>query len=300
MGTELAKNEFQSLTPAAPAFSGMLAVAQQREIAEVQSKMIIARSCPRDERAALDRILMACGRKTLAESALYTYSRGGTEITGPSIRLAEALAQNWGNLDFGIREIEQRDGESTVEAYAWDLQTNTRQNKVFQVPHIRYSKAKGNTLLTDPRDIYELIANQGARRLRACILGVIPGDVTEAATRQCEETMKTHVKVTPELLQSLLDKFAEYHVTKEQIEARIQRRMDAITPAQVVGLGKIYNSLKDGMSTAAEWFADPEAANKSHGVVNIDEIKGGSENRGHGKEGLGAASKKADPKAATE
>jgi hypothetical protein len=77
----------------------------------------------------MDRILNACTRPTLAEAGALHLRRGGTEITGPSIRLAEALAQNWGNIQFGIRELEQRNGESTVEAFAWDIETNTRQTK---------------------------------------------------------------------------------------------------------------------------------------------------------------------------
>ena len=76
-------------------------------------------------------------------------------VTGPSIRLAEVLAQNWGNLDFGIVELEQRFGESSMLAYAWDLETNTRQTKVFTVKHKR--RARGaDVSLTDPRDIYEM------------------------------------------------------------------------------------------------------------------------------------------------
>jgi hypothetical protein len=47
-------------------------------------------------------------------------------------------------------------------------------------------------------------------------------------------------------------------VTKEQIEKRIQRRIDAIQPAQVVTLRKIYASLRDGMSVAADWFEPAE------------------------------------------
>lgn len=71
---------------------------------------------------------------------MYEYPRGGTKVTGPSIRLAEAMAQNWGNLDYGLIELEQKAGESQVMAYAWDLETNTRQTIVFSVPHIRATK----------------------------------------------------------------------------------------------------------------------------------------------------------------
>ena len=113
----------------------LVEVEQQRAIAEVQGAIILAKKFPRNPIEALDRILVSCQRPGLAEQALYSYSRGGTEITGPSIRLAEAIAQNWQNLQFGIRELEQRNGESTVEAYCWDTETNIKQTKTFQVKH---------------------------------------------------------------------------------------------------------------------------------------------------------------------
>lgn len=250
-----AANPFASAPIAArPSNGGALAQSdQQRQVAEVQAAMMIARMNPRDPIAAMDRILNACTRPSLAEAAVYTYSRGGTDIGGPSIRLAEAIAQQWGNIQFGIRELSQHNGESTVQAFAWDVETNTRREVTFQVPHVRHTK-KGMTRLEDPRDIYELVANQGARRLRACILAVIPGDVTEAAVAQCELTMKAKADTSPEAMKKMLDAFAQFGVTREQIEARIQRRLEAIQPAQVVSLKKIYASLRDGMSVPADWF----------------------------------------------
>ena len=265
------ENPFNNLPATQNQEQSLVNVEQQRAIAEVQSAMIIAKRFPRDQRAAMDRILTACTRPTLAEKAVYSYARGGTDISGPSIKLAEAIAQNWGNLQFGIRELSQANGESTVESYAWDIESNTRQVKTFQVPHTRYSKAKGNVKLSDPRDIYELTANQGARRLRACILGIVPGDVVDAAVKQCESTLKTSIKITPELLQSLLEKFAEFRITKAMIETRIQRRFDAITPALVAQLGKIYNSLKDGMGSVGDWFDILAGHDSEPGADDIDE-----------------------------
>jgi hypothetical protein len=266
-------NPFGSNAIANKQADSMVAVEAQRAIAEVQAMAIMAKKFPRDQVVAMDRILNACTRPTLAESALYTYSRGGTEITGPSIRLAEALAQQWGNFLFGLKELEQRNGESTMQAYAIDLETITKSEKVFQVKHWRDTK-QGGYALKDSRDIYELTANQGARRLRACILGVIPGDVVEAAVKQCEATLATKAEVTPERLKSLLGKFAEFGVTREQIEKRIQRHLDAMTPAQMVDLGKKYNSLKDGMSTVADWFeVAPAAAEGDTGKGSASVLK---------------------------
>lgn len=235
--------------------NALIQTESNRAIAEVQAAMILARKFPRDEQAALDKMLVAFQRKGLAEQALYSYSKGGTEVTGPSIRAAEAIAQSWGNLQFGIRELSQANGESTVETFAWDMETNVRQVKVFQVPHIR-GKRSGNVKLTDPRDIYELVANQGARRLRACILGVIPGDIIEAVVDQTDATLKAKADTSPEALKKLSEAFIAYGVTQEMIEKKIQRRLEAITPAQIVNMRKIYNSLKDGMSKASDWFED--------------------------------------------
>lgn len=249
--------------------TSLVEVESQRAIQEVQAALVIAKKFPRDQIEAMDRILNACSRPTLAEGALYEYARGGSTITGPSIRLAEAIAQEWGNMQFGIRELSQANGESTVEAFAWDVERNTRQVKVFQVPHIRYTK-NGSKALTDPRDVYELVANQGARRLRACILGVIPGDVIEAATRQCDVTLKSNCDVGPEAQRKMIDAFAPFGVTKEAIEKRIQRRLDTITPALMVQLKKIYASLRDGMGHPSDWFEVPQQPGNSKPAEAVD------------------------------
>lgn len=234
--------------------SGTIAeAAVQREVAEVQAAMVIAKRFPRDQIVAMDKILQACTRPSLAESALYQYSRGGSDITGPSIRLAEVMAQGWGNVLCGVTELGRHEGRSECLSYAWDLETNFRDDKRFSVRHWRDTK-KGGYAITDERDVYELIANMGARRKRACILTVIPGDVVEAAIRQCEVTMKTKIQITPDFITGLIATFATHGVTKEHIEKRIQRRIDSITPALAAQLKKIHNSLKDGMSTPADWF----------------------------------------------
>ena len=250
------ENPFSNQVAATPANANnaVSEAESQRAIQEVQAAMVIAKKFPRDPVKAMDRILNACTRPTLAAAALYSYPRGGQEVTGPSIRLAEAMAQEWGNMQFGIREQSVQNGMSTVEAFAWDVETNTRQVKVFQVSHIRYSRSKGNAMLTDPRDIYEHIANQGARRLRTCILGVIPGDVTEAAVQQCGVTQSANVNMSEENIKKMVGVFQCYGVTDEMIQQRIGRRVSSIQPAQVLQLHKILASLKDGMSKPADWF----------------------------------------------
>lgn len=232
------------------------AMATTRQAQEVQAAMIVAKHFPRDERVSCDRILNACTRRSLAECAIYSYSRGGTEVSGPSIRLAECIAQNWGNIDFGYIELEQKNGESQVMAYAWDLETNTRQSKVFSVPHRRDTK-KGSFPLTDSRDIYEMVANQASRRVRSCILAVIPNDVVEMAVSQCEVTLKSSAagKALDDRIAEMVERFAEYGVTTDQLRAYIGKNVEAFTENDVIRLGKVYRSLKDGI-VGSDYFLE--------------------------------------------
>lgn len=241
--------------------AGMIGVESERAVAETKSAILLAKNFPRDQRVAFERIMSACQRESLAKGAIYAYARAGTDISGPSIRLAEALAQNWGNIQYGVRELERGANESTVEAFAWDCETNVRVAKTFTVKHIR-SKKTGNVRLTDERDIYELIANNGARRLRACILSVIPGDVVDEAVKQCQKTITTHLNIDDNAIKKLVAAFEELGVTKAQIEARIQRSVSAIEPAQFVKMREIYASIKDGMSGPADWFEPVEVEEK--------------------------------------
>ncbi len=226
-----------------------------RQIAEVQAQMFVAKQYPRDETAAINRILQSCRRKALAETAMYVYPRGGTKVTGPSIRLAETLARCWGNMDFGIVELEQRNGESSVMAYAVDLETNVRQTKTFTVKHQR--KARGSVVnLDDPRDVYEMTANQGARRLRACILGVIPGDVQDSAIAECNKTLREgNSEPLIDRVRKMVDAFGkEFQVTQEMIEKRIGHDIGATDEHELAMLRGIFQGMRDGMSKREDHF----------------------------------------------
>lgn len=267
------RNPFASAPIVAAPTGAVAAALVQREVAEVQAMAVMAKQFPRDEKGAMDRILNACTRPSLADAAVYEYARGGTQVTGPSIRLAEEIARQWGNLVCGVTELARHGSTSECLAYAMDLQTNFRDEKRFQVKHWRDTR-QGGYAITEERDIYELIANYGARRKRACILAIIPGDVVEEAVKQCEVTLATQVKVTPERIKNMLEAFAEkYGVTKEQIEKRIQRHLDAITPALFVRLNAIFNSLKDGMSKPGDWFDMPEGTDAAGAKTATASVK---------------------------
>lgn len=226
-----------------------------REAQEVQVAMVAAKRFPRDIYSSYNRIIQDCKRRTLAEKAMYEYPRGGQTVTGPSIHLARAIARSWGNLDSGFKVLEQNQKESTVMAYCWDLETNYRETKVFTVQHIRETK-KGAYLLTDSRDIYEMIANQAARRERSCILSVIPQDVVDAAVGQCNATLQSEARMTKEdAIREIIRLFQEqYGVSKDMLEGYIGRKAEAFTNQSVIRLRGVYTAIKDGTASVEQYF----------------------------------------------
>lgn len=238
-----------------------------REMEEVKGQIFMAKQFPRNIYQAELRILDSCKRPALAEVAMYSYPRGGSKVTGPSIRMAEVLAQNWGNMSFGVKELEQREGESTAMAYAWDLEANVRQEKVFTVQHSRMARGQMQKL-TDPRDIYELVASSGSRRVRACILGIIPGDIVDKAVAECEKTLQGNNKgPLKDRVANALNAFKENHrITQEMVEERFGYNAESFTEHDYVELIKIFTSIKDGMSKPDDWFDKNAKKKQSSGL----------------------------------
>ena len=251
----------------------MPAVRKEREvataIAETQGRLVIAQQFPRRIKESREMVLESCQRPRLAETAMYEYVRGGTKITGPSIRLAEELARCWGNIDYGLRELENRPrtadnpvGESLMQAYCHDLQTNVIRQMTWTVKHIR-DKRDGFDVLTSERDIYEMIANQGARRLRACILNVIPGDIVEEAVEAIEKTLAISLDFNEanrvEKIKKLVANFKKFGVSEAQIVDKIQKNLDAMSPGNYSELLRIGNALGQGLGKVADYFHDVTA-----------------------------------------
>lgn len=246
-------NEFAPQTQA-PA-GVMSSTATNKEMEVVKAQIFMAKQFPRDQFAAMNRIIEAVKRPSLAQAATYQYARAGANIVGPSIRLAEVAAMNWGNIDYGVRELERLENESVAQAYAWDLETNVRVEKTFTVRH-RLDTKRGPKILTSDRDIYELVANNGARRLRAAIMEVIPGDVFEKAMQMATKTLEgqSDEPIADRVARMLKAFDEEFQVTQEMIEARVQRKAEAINVHQVGELGRIYQSLKDGIGSVEDFF----------------------------------------------
>lgn len=233
---------------------GAVSIESSRAVAEAQGKLLIAKRFPRNQAEAYRKAMNACKRQSLAEKAIYSYPKGGQTVSGPSIRLAEELARCWGNIDFGIKELSQKEGESEMQAYCWDTETNTISSQTFVVPHV-LDTSTGQKKLTKTRDIYENNANMAGRRLRSRILAVLPPDLVEDAVRECKKTLAGQNDVPIEdRVKKMVMQFQKFGVKPETIEKRLGRSIDTMTADDLSEFVGIFNSLKDGSSGIGDWF----------------------------------------------
>lgn len=239
---------------------GTVAIEASRAIAEAQGKLVIAKRFPRDEVQAYNRVAQACQRKGIAEKAFYSYNRGGGTVSGPTIRFAEELARCWGNIDYGIKELSQDEGKSEMQAYAWDLETNAQSVQNFTNPHIREVGGKAK-VLTSQRDIYEINANMGARRLRSRILAILPTDLVDMAINECKKTLAgNNDEPLIDRVKKMVVAFDKIGVKQDQLEKRLGRKIDTMTIDDFTDYIGIYNAIKQGESKIAEWFEAEKVA----------------------------------------
>ena len=254
----------------APARIGQgTAVEQSRAAAEVQAAVVVAQQCPRNIQQAVAQMRESCNQMFLAERAFYRYPKGGQTITGASVHLARELARCWGNVQYGLIEMRRDDdyGQSEMQAFAWDVQTNSRNSSTFIVPHRRDTK-NGPQAVTDMRDIYELNTNNGARRVREAIFAILPPWFVEEAKELCNATLRNGGgKPLAQRVADAIKTFEGIGITADRIENRLERPSGKWTEHDVAQLIVIYKSIQRGEVTAEDEFPAPR--------VSADELIGG-------------------------
>ena len=250
---------------------GTVAIESSRAMVEAQGKLLLAKQFPRNYTQSYTKAIEACQRKGFAESAFYSYPRGKETVTGVTIRFAEELARCYGNMDYGIKELSHEDGRSEMQAYAWDLETNTISSQNFTVEHIRETRY-GNNKLTSQRDIYEKTANDGARRLRSRILAILPPDLIENCINECKKTLRGEESLPlSDRVRTLVAYFSKKGVTQEMIEKRLNHKVETMTSDELVEYTGIYNGLIHKETTVSDWFEQPKTASQISELMKEEE-----------------------------
>lgn len=237
-------------------------VEQQRAIAQVLGAIRAAHDEPRDLKDAQAEMQFVCRLPDLANQAFFAVPRGGKTQTGVSVHLARELARCFGNMDYGIAELERddEDGQSQMRAFATDLQKNVTASTTFVVPHRR--GGRNAPQLVDVDDIYLNNANYGARRVREQIIAVLPRWFVAEAEKLCRQTIEAGDGTPlPERIENAVKALASIGVDLVRAEAKVGAVRARWEARDVADLGVLYQSVRQGTVTADEAF--PPAAGLS-------------------------------------
>jgi len=261
-----------------------------RAQAEIQAALVVADRRPRNEEAVWRKVAKSVARPAFAETAFYCYPRGGHDIFGPSINLAREIARLWGNLRSGYHVYDSADGQRTISASAWDLETNAHgeSQDCFKKLHQRTDYKTGVTTWVEPdeRDLRELTERRAAVQVRNCILRIMPRDKIDEFVAQAREVVKgKQAGLSPEGKKAeLLAGFERLGVYAEQVEAYCQEHfghgLEATTPEERTELTGVGTGIRDDASKREEYFPrkrEPKAApvEDDDAPMNLPDIMNG-------------------------
>ena len=241
--------------PQTPASQGTV-IEQSRAVAEVAAAVRVAQDFPRDTNRASEAARDLCSRLAVAQRAFYEVPNRGA---GLSVHIARELARLWGNLDYGVRELARNDvrGESEMQAWAWDQQTNTRTVRSFIVPHAKSLRGGGRKDLVDLNDIYLNNQNIGARAVRECIFAVLPQPLLAEAEALLRATLERgDGKPIEQRRDDAEDAFKAIKVTLKQLEARVGQPKAQWSARDIADLVRAYTSITQDGIPVAEFFPE--------------------------------------------
>lgn len=222
------------------------------ERSAIDVSIATAHKFPRPDLSVIKRKIMSFATldEETAEGCFYVLPRGGKEIRGPSVRLAEMAITCFGNISAGAREIAKDDKNITVQAVCHDLENNVR--IAIEVKR-KITDKNGKTYNEDMQTTTGNAAQSIA--LRNAIFKVIPMALIRPAYDAARKVAIGDAETLGNKRQVAMDYLVKTGATKERILASIGK--DSIEDIDLTTLEKlkgIATALKDGEITVDEAF----------------------------------------------
>ena len=230
---------------------------------EVDMQIATAKAYPRDVKTSLERIkAMAKADEETANGCFYHLSRGGSDINGVSVRMAEIIAACWGNLRVQSRIIGNDGRTITAQGVCHDLETNLA---VSVEVKRRIVDSKGRTYSED----MQVVTGNAACSIafRNAVLKVVPKAVTQGVINEIQAEVKENIDIAKSR-QQCVGYFVSLGVSEKQLfEFLDVNSMEEITADMIMNLRGIATAIKEGTTTVQETFVKPaeekEAAAKA-------------------------------------
>ena len=253
---------------------------------DVDLQVSTAKTYPRSIAGCLQSAIgLATYSREMAEACIYLIPRGGKEITGPSIRLAEIMALSWGNLRCKGRVIGE-DGDFIVaRGTAWDMETNV----LFSADVRRRIIDKHGRRFS--ADMVGVTGNAAVSiAIRNVLLRVIPKAIIDQVYAKAKDTAVGSIRTIGERRSLALQKLAVFGITEERVLNRVGREgIEDVTLKDIEKLIGLYNAIDSENKTPDDAFPeikidiDPKpAAKKEEPKKRVTVEKTGQDNTSDG------------------
>jgi len=219
--------------------------------AEIDAQISTAKQYPRSSARFVEaaRTIIQFDQETAA-SCFYVLKRGGKQIEGPSVRLAEVILSSYQNLRVAT-EVLNDDGRFVyARAAVHDLENNV----AFECTTKRRITNRDGKTYND--DMIQTTGNAAASiALRNAVLRAVPGVFVQKLYQEARQFAIGGSEPLSVRRQKLVDTFSKLGVGPEQVCAFVERSsIDEVTPDDLADLIGVYTAIKDGMTTVDQCF----------------------------------------------
>ncbi len=260
--------------------------------AEIESSLVLARKFPRDENNVRIGVLKTCRIPSFAEKAKYKKPQGKTQdekgkwvqnyVIGPSIRLAEELFRQWGNITFESAVLYEDGKRRIVAVRAMDLQTLATTSAQFIVEKTverkdgKYREIISERMNSKNEKVCIVVAtedevlskqnNMMSKYRRNLIIQLIPTYILQDAIEIIDEVVLSGIKEDPEKSKkTIMDNFAKIGVLPSDLEKYLNHPLTQIIPSEIAELKDLHMAIAERETTwveAMEEKINPEGETK--------------------------------------
>ena len=246
--------------------------------ADIDAQVATAHAYPRDLQKVLNKIetLATMDRET-AEDCFYVLRRKGSNgqdsvIEGLSVRMAEIIANAWGNLRIATHIVGNDGRMITAQAVCHDLESNVAVCKEVKRSITTKSGA------TFSQDMQVVTGNAAsAIAFRNAVLTVIPKAVTKRIVNNVRNVALGQAIDVETSRQNVMQYFAKLGVTQEQLFFYLEvGGVQDIDKQKIFELRATANAIKEGTTTVNETFVKPmqEAKRQAEAAKKATDAKG--------------------------
>jgi len=222
---------------------------------ELDSQVATAKQYPRDITQFVNNVeAVIVNNPELAAQCNYSLTKGGSIITGPSIRLAEVIMSSWGNLRTGAKVLGHDGKFVSVHAFAHDLESN---NRIDVEVKRRITNKHGKTYNDD---MIQVTAQAGISiGIRNALFKVIP---TAFVNNFSEIAQKAAVGKKEQFADRIAKAFNHFMVNFGISEDRIMQKLGVTDKRKLNSehlslLLNLATGIRDGQTTIENEFPNP-------------------------------------------